>query len=285
MEHQPLEVLGIGKGKPFSFAYNAKIPNNMAEIEIFKNERFGEVRVFGTNEDPLFCLADICKILELGNPSQVKSRLEDGVISNEVIPDSLGRLQETTFINEDGLYDVILDSRKPQAKSFRKWITSEVLPSIRKHGSYSIKKPKQDTPRLSDKLKVANWLITTLNLNETSKLILAKSIADPLGLPTPDYVPSKGVLKSATELLKANGCNISTQTFNQKAIEAGILCEIQRNSSGGKKKQFKSITEKGLPYGENQVNPKNPQSTQPLWYESSFMELIALLGLNYSEAV
>ena len=96
----------------------------MAAIEIFKNESFGEVRVAGTSEQPLFCLADVCKVLELGNPSQVKTRLDDGVISNEVIPDSLGRQQEMTFVNEDGLYDVILDSRKPQARAFRKWITS-----------------------------------------------------------------------------------------------------------------------------------------------------------------
>lgn len=108
----------------------------MDKIEIFRNEAFGEIRVSGTSEQPLFCLADICKVLELGNPSQVKSRLGDGGISNEVIPDSLGRQQEATFVNEDGLYDVILDSRKPQAKAFRKWITSEVLPSIRKHGAY-----------------------------------------------------------------------------------------------------------------------------------------------------
>lgn len=108
----------------------------MASIEIFKNESFGEVRVSGTSEEPLFCLTDVCSVLELGNASQVKSRLDDGVITNEVIPDALGRMQETSFINEDGLYDVILDSRKPQAKAFRKWITSEVLPSIRKTGQY-----------------------------------------------------------------------------------------------------------------------------------------------------
>jgi len=105
-------------------------------IKIFKNERFGEIRTAGTSEEPLFCLADVCKVLELGNPSQVKTRLEYGVISNEVITDALGRQQEMTFVNEDGLYDVILDSRKPQAKAFRKWITSEVLPSIRKTGGY-----------------------------------------------------------------------------------------------------------------------------------------------------
>lgn len=109
----------------------------MAAIEIFKNESFGEVRVAGTSDKPLFCLADVCKVLELGNPSQVKTRLCGEVITNEVIPDSLGRQQEMIFINEDGLYDVILDSRKPQAKTFRKWVTSEILPSIRKHGIYA----------------------------------------------------------------------------------------------------------------------------------------------------
>lgn len=109
----------------------------MNDIQIFKNEAFGEVRVAGTSEEPLFCLSDVCKVLELGNSSQVKTRLYDGVITNEVMLDSLGRPQEMIFINEDGLYDVILDSRKPQAKAFRKWITGEVLPSIRKHGIYA----------------------------------------------------------------------------------------------------------------------------------------------------
>ena len=109
----------------------------MNDIQIFKNEAFGEVRVAGTSDEPLFCLADVCKVLELGNPSQVKTRLCGEVITNEVIPDSLGRQQEMIFINEDGLYDVILDSRKPQAKTFRKWVTSEILPSIRKHGIYA----------------------------------------------------------------------------------------------------------------------------------------------------
>lgn len=63
-------------------------------------------------------------------------RLEDGVTTNHPILDNLGREQQANFVNEDGLYDVILDSRKPEAKQFRKWVTSEVLPSIRKHGAY-----------------------------------------------------------------------------------------------------------------------------------------------------
>ena len=105
-------------------------------IEIFKNEQFGKIRVAGTNEEPLFCLSDICSSLDL-RQGDVRQRLCDGVVSTQPIIDSLGREQQANFINEDGLYDVILDSRKPEAKNFRKWITSDVLPSIRKKGIYA----------------------------------------------------------------------------------------------------------------------------------------------------
>ena len=107
------------------------------QLQVFNNEDFGEIRTAGTPENPLFCLADVCKALEL-DASAVMRRLEDGVISSHPIVDKLGRTQNANFVNEDGLYDVILDSRKPEAKKFRKWITSEVLPSIRKTGFYSI---------------------------------------------------------------------------------------------------------------------------------------------------
>lgn len=116
----------------------------MNAIQIFKNPEFGEVRTAGTPENPLFCLADICRVLDL-QPSRVKDRLEYGVISSNPISDSLGREQLANFVNEDGLYDVILDSRKPEAKKFRKWVTSEVLPSIRKSGGYIVSSPN-DTP-------------------------------------------------------------------------------------------------------------------------------------------
>lgn len=140
-------------------------------------------------------------------------------------------------------------------------------------------------PTISDKMKVATWLIKTLNLNDTSKLMLAKSIAAPLGLPTPDYTPSHGILKSATELLKEAGLSISAQAFNQRAIQKGILCDIKRKSSKGRDKHFKSITESGLPYGENQVNPNNPKETQPLWYKEKFNELLMLLGFKLVEVL
>lgn len=104
------------------------------EIKIFNSEEFGEVRVIGSPENPLFCLADLCRVLDL-IPSKVAQRLEKGVLSKYPLLTN-GGIQELNFVNEDGLYDVILDSRKPEARKFRKWVTSEVLPSIRKTGGY-----------------------------------------------------------------------------------------------------------------------------------------------------
>lgn len=113
--------------------------SNMNDLQIFSNSEFGEIRTITKDDEALFCLGDLCRILEL-TAKGVKQRLTDEVISNYPIPDSLGRIQNTIFVNEDGLYDVILDSRKENAKKFRKWVTSEILPSIRKTGSYSMPK-------------------------------------------------------------------------------------------------------------------------------------------------
>ena len=107
-------------------------------IQIFNNEELGTIRIMGTPDAPLFCLGDVCKMLGLKS-WHVKERLGDNIVSTEVISDSLGRQRAVNFITEDGLYDVILDSRKPEAKRFRKWVTSEVLPTIRKHGAYMTK--------------------------------------------------------------------------------------------------------------------------------------------------
>lgn len=115
----------------------------MAAIEIFKNESFGEVRVAGTSEQPLFCLADVCRVLDL-QVTPTKNRLKSDGVSLIKVIDSLGREQEATFISERNLYKVIMRSDKPQAEPFQDWVCGEVLPSIRKAGSYSV--PQSLTP-------------------------------------------------------------------------------------------------------------------------------------------
>lgn len=116
--------------------YDLTTTDTKEKIEIFENEQFGKIRTMIINNEPMFCLGDLCKALEL-TAKEVNRRLLDEVVSKHPIEDSLGRMQETLFVNEDGLYDVILESRKESAKKFRKWVTSEVLPSIRKHGIYA----------------------------------------------------------------------------------------------------------------------------------------------------
>ena len=105
----------------------------MNDLQIFKNSEFGEIRTVTVNEEPMFCLIDICKALEIKNATDVAKRLDE----DELTRLNLGsRAGETNFITESGLYAVILRSDKPNAKKFRKWVTSEVLPSIRKNGGY-----------------------------------------------------------------------------------------------------------------------------------------------------
>lgn len=120
---------------------------NETGVQIFNSPEFGQIRtITSDNNEPLFCLRDVTEVLSL-NPGDTRRRLDDEVVSTHPIPDSLGRMQLTNFVNEDGLYDVILDSRKPEAKAFRKWITSEVLPSIRKNGGY-VSTTAHDTPEM-----------------------------------------------------------------------------------------------------------------------------------------
>lgn len=111
------------------------------QVTIFENAQFGRIRTSLTKSgEPLFCLADVCKALDLGNPSQVKQRLQkNGVISNEVI-DSMNRPQLMNFITEPNLYKCIFQSRKKEAEQFQDWVCGEVLPSIRKSGGYMVAK-------------------------------------------------------------------------------------------------------------------------------------------------
>jgi len=136
----------------------------MNELKIFQNPTFGEVRVTEKNGEPMFCLADVCKAVKLTNPSSVKSRLDaedielfdlhalNGFSAIEMIGNTTA-----TFITEAGFYDVLLFSSSPNVKPFRKWITKEVIPSIRKTGGYMVART-DDTPEeiMARALLIAN---------------------------------------------------------------------------------------------------------------------------------
>ena len=141
-------------------------------IQVFNSPQFGQVRTAGTSDNPQFCLADICRVLDLQS-SAVMRRLQDDVITNHPILDSLGREQVANFVNEDGLYDVILDSRKPEAKQFRKWVTSEVLPSIRKTGGYSVQQlSRQELLQLALEAEEEKERLQLVNIEQEHQLKL-----------------------------------------------------------------------------------------------------------------
>ena len=108
----------------------------MNDIQVFNNPQFGAVRTAGTADNPMFCLADVCQAIGITNARNVKSRLDEEDVHLVDTP-TAGGTQQITFVTESGLYDVIIRSDSEQAKPFRKWVTSEVLPSIRKHGMYA----------------------------------------------------------------------------------------------------------------------------------------------------
>ena len=105
------------------------------QIQVFNSPQFGDVRiVLGEDNEPRFCLKDVCEVLGLLS-KKVTQRLSKEVLSKYPLETGGGN-QEFTCVSEDGLYDVVLDSRKPEAKAFRKWVTSDILPSIRRNGAY-----------------------------------------------------------------------------------------------------------------------------------------------------
>lgn len=117
-------------------------PINATAIASFAYKQMGNVRTATVDGEPWFCLNDVCEVLLIASPRTVASRLEPDEKGYVCLTDAMGRERETTFVNESGLYAVILRSDKPEAKPFRKWVTSEVLPTIRKTGRYEAEPQK-----------------------------------------------------------------------------------------------------------------------------------------------
>ena len=129
---------------------------------------------------------------------------------------------------------------------------------------------------LKEQVESLEAVASMLRMNDVSKLTMLENFYGSYNIPTdflPKYVKAERQVMSLTALLEKNGCEMKAVAFNKLLVQNGYLEERERPSSKGGAKKFKSVTEKGLKYGENQINPKNPKETQPLYYEDSFMEL------------
>lgn len=203
----------------------------MNSIEIFKNESFGEIRVTGTNDQPLFCLADLCKVLELTNPSEVKNRLDKDdvqLIDLHALNSSEGITGNSmaNFVTESGFYDVILQSSSPRVKPFRKWVTSEVLPAIRKNGGY-MSTSNNDTPEeiMARAVMIAQETIKRreqrIEMLEQEKTLLTETIKE--AAPKVEYFDEAMSSKSSyTTTQMAQEFGLSAKTLNARLAKMGV---------------------------------------------------------------
>lgn len=179
----------------------------------------------GPDGEPRFVLADVCRVLGMSNPTMVAQRLDEDALSATEVIDSVGRTQSATIITEAGLYEVIFQSRKPEARAFRRWVTTEVLPSIRKHGAYM-------TPDTLEKVLTDPDLIirlaTDLKNERAARAELEAKVAEdaPMARFGRTLAASDGdlLVKQVAAAITAEGVRISQPTLFTWLRNHGWLC-------------------------------------------------------------
>lgn len=270
----------------------------MDAVKVFNHPVFGQVRVIDDNAsgELLFCANDVTHALEYANG---RKAVADHVDSRDILKRDMGvvtgkkadgtdayQTVNTTFINESGVYSLIFSSKQERAKEFKHWVTSEVLPSIRKTGQYNANQTNASlTEQIQANLLLADWAIKNLNINEASKITWVKKISDKFGLAAelPDAVNAgteKPIMHAATDLLKSHNVGISAQAFNRMLELKGVVKHATRPGKRGKLHSWYVITPAFDKYGQNQQDPKFQQQTQIRWYDATFMELLTIVGLN-----
>ena len=199
----------------------------MNEIQIFNNPQFGEIRATSNeNNEPLFCATDVCKALGYANGRDAiaKHVSEDDVAKRDII-DNLGRTQSASFVNESGLYSLIFGSKLDSAKAFKKWVTSEVLPSIRKTGGYIAAKA-DDTPEIimARAILVAQDTIKKQSLRiEEQKRKIAEDAPKVLYADSTAASKTSCLVGEMAKILTQNGYEIGQNRLFKKLREEGYL--------------------------------------------------------------
>ena len=186
----------------------------MNDILVF-HYKSSEVRTVELNGEPWFVLKDVCAVLGISNHKMTAQRLDADEVSLTDLTDSMGRQQETTVINESGLYNVILRSDKPEAKPFRKWVTSEVLPSIRKTGSYTM-------PKLSKEMQ-ALFLLDDRTQKQEARLTALENTM------TVDYSQQQTLKKAVGRVVVEALGGKSAPAYNDPHVRGKLFSECNRD--------------------------------------------------------
>jgi len=214
----------------------------MNEMQIFSYEG-KEVRAMQRNGEPWWVLKDVCDVLELSNARMIADRLDEDDVSLAYVTDNMGRQQQTNIVNESGLYNVILRSDKPEAKSFKRWVTHEVLPQIRRHGAYVTTSKLEEIMNDPD-----SWirLLTTLKQERQEKeLLQLQAAADKPKVIFADAVSvSQGaiLIGELAKILKGNGIDIGQNRLFERLRQDGFL--IKRKGT-----DYNAPTQKAMELG------------------------------------
>ena len=251
----------------------------MSEITIFENAEFGKIRTTIIDGKPWFVGKDVAFALGYVDTAYAVSTHCKGV--GEMPTPSAGGVQIVKIIPESDLYRLIMRSKLESAEKFQDWVVEEVLPAIRKNGSYTIpgvEVPKKESFELE--LIGLKYVTEIMEMASVSRLGLVHKAYDKHKVDKsllPVYVEKKRLTFSASKLLSDLGKPLSAVAFNKLMISEGYLEERSRPSSNGTVKTFKTLTSTGLEFGENLVSPKNDRETQPVYFEDSFKKLVDLL--------
>lgn len=265
-------------------------PRSEASVEIIsKSVLMGrEIDVYGTPDEPLFKAKDVAEWIGHTNASKMVADAELGEDDYKMVTlSTLTNSYSALMLTEDGLYEVFMQSRKPIAKQFKKGV-KDILKQIRRTGSFTAvpkAAPCYITTNKEDEVKARMVWVKgckeLLNLNDSSTLKLMKDVAAPLGLPSPDYVPSKGLMHSATALLKKHGVKMSSAAFNKVLEKFGIIERKTREGRTGKIHKWAWLPDKHSQYGENVVSPECPNQTQIQWYDDRFLDVLDITGIKH----
>ena len=196
----------------------------MSNIQIF-NYQSNEVRTVEMGGEPWFVLKDVCTVLGISHITDTAKRMDEDEVGQTEVIDSMGRKQSTYIINESGLYNVILRSDKPEAKPFRKWVTSEVLPSIRKNGGY-IAGQEQLTP---EELMAKALLVANKTLADREARISELTVQNNIMAPKAEYfdeLVDRNMLISFRDTAKELG--VKPKTFVNWLLEKKFIYRDQK---------------------------------------------------------
>jgi len=214
----------------------------MNKLQVFSYEG-KEVRTIQRNGETWWVLKDVCGVLELSNARMIADRLDEDDVSLAYVTDSMGRQQQTNIVNESGLYNVILRSDKPEAKKFKRWVTHEVLPQIRRHGAYITTSKLEEIMNDPD-----SWikLLTALKEERQEKERLQLQVAqDKPKVVFADAVSvSDGtiLIGELAKILKGNGIEIGQNRLFERLRQDGFL--IKRKGT-----DYNAPTQKAMELG------------------------------------